>query len=207
MISLMADVHLKQSTQCPMAKHNKLLMETFRQSEGVKDLTSLVMRKRNIFQLETLNALRNRESNISTFEIIFLLSIHRHHDVLLVANGVGGRNRTRHSGQLVFPQYFSCLLIKRTEHIVAGGADEDQTSCGSNSSAAVEHAGICNTHLFEFRVFAEWNLPHDVARVQVDGSHCTERRGDGRITFGIKIKTVSIEAIRFIVLRNVCCFE
>ncbi len=41
--------------------------------------------------------LRNRESNISAFEIILLLSIHRHHDVLLVANGVGGGNRTCHS--------------------------------------------------------------------------------------------------------------
>src|SRR5215212_953636 len=95
--------------------------------------------------------LRNREGNISTFEIIFLLAIHRHHDVLLVANGVSGRDRTRHAGQLVFPQYFSCLLIKRTEHVVGRGADEDQASCGSNSAAAVERPGIWNAHLFKFR--------------------------------------------------------
>src|SRR6476620_1335383 len=116
-------------------------------------------------------ALRNREGNISTFDIILLFSIHGHHDVLLVANGVSGRDRTSHTGQLVFPQYFSGLLIKRAEHVVACGTDEDQPACGSNSSAAVEHTGIRYTDLFEFRVFAERNLPHNVTRVQVDGCY------------------------------------
>src|SRR6478609_8565080 len=103
-------------------------------------------------------ALRNREGNIPTFEIILLFSIDRHHDVLLVANGVSGRDRTRHTGQLVFPQYFAGPLIKRAEHVVARGTDEDQPACGSNSSTPVEHAGICYTYLFEFRVFSERNL-------------------------------------------------
>src|SRR5687768_142079 len=48
-------------------------------------------------------ALLNCESNISPFEIIRLLTIHRHNDVLLPVYGVSGRDRSRHARQLVFP--------------------------------------------------------------------------------------------------------
>ena len=44
------------------------------------------------FKPRTSNQLRNRKSHIPPHKIIPLLAIHRHHDILLAANGIGRRN-------------------------------------------------------------------------------------------------------------------
>src|SRR5581483_1145946 len=70
--------------------------------------------------------------------------------------------------------------------IVVRCSDENQSSRGDNRASIALAACVLHALLRQLRIFAERDLPHIFAGVQVNGIESTPRRRDRRVAIGVQ---------------------
>ena len=130
--------------------------------------------------------LRRRERRVTLLGRLLRLAAARgdHHELaagyfVRCGSGIAAR------GQRRFPQQLSGGFVESVKlAVVVGSADEEQAAGCDHWSAVVLAACVANSLGDQLGKFAEGNLPHDLAGVQVDGVERAPRRLDGGVPSG-----------------------
>lgn len=101
----------------------------------------------------------------------------------------------------MFSKELAGILVEDTKCFVSRRADEDQVASCNQGAAIVLCPSRWGPTLGAFGIFAQWNFPFDLARVEIDGIQRTPWRLDGRIALVVVPTTESAEGVdRLLVL-------
>src|SRR5690606_41462883 len=107
------------------------------------------------------------------------------HHVLLPIDLVPGGGRVPACGELRLPEHFARLRVQSPKHFVSRGADEDEPSSRNHGPSVVLEARLRYAPRRQLRIFAQRHLPHDLARIHVDGIQRPPWRFHGRVALRV----------------------
>src|SRR5262245_6467615 len=116
---------------------------------------------------------REGDDGVARLRRILSAAARRNRPILPAVDHVDAGRRVPTRWQLVFPEHSAGGLFECTELFVRCCRDEDESSASRDSTAEIEAAGVADALCHELGILAEWNLPQQIARDEIDGVQCS----------------------------------